>query len=443
MHLKDLNVTNIFFEPAKQSIDSFIQSEFPNFSNKLTAQLINFCSVISSYEEEGVKLRPTILFTNKIDTLVKNIPNSSKLTVFSNETEGSFRNRMKSLATFSIHNWNIFVQLNVDGTIDMGIYKAFNSMKENNFEKNLFLSQDISKSNSTHAFLVQAVSNTYIQFKGIKGTTLNIDFSLESKKVMNFDEEISDFIDASFSKLKTTTKKLSQIKTLYRNIFQNVYKKIHGCICVVVDSDYVDTGLFADGIWLKTPIEFSKLLMQSNNNSSEAKLSSYSELFMDMLNYDGITIVDNKGRIRAYNVFVENDASKDSNILGGARKRAAFTVINSKVKKIIGVYFQSQEGEVFYNRNRNFKERIRKIKVSDLSENAATLTANADKVANDATNLPPLLQLVDKTDYSIKNHEDEAKQISTNQEDDNSLLNSLGDIDIKLESQSIPLIELI
>ena len=122
---------------------------------------------------------------------------------------------------------------------------------------------------------------------------------------------------------------------------------------VVVDKDYVDEGFFGDGIWLEEPIEFSKLFTQTKS-FSEAKLNAYSEIFMDMLNYDGITIVDNKGRIRAYNVFVESDSSKENNILGGARKRAAFTVINSKVRKIIGVYFQSQEGEIFYNRNRNF-----------------------------------------------------------------------------------------
>ena len=141
---------------------------------------------------------------------------------------------------------------------------------------------------------------------------------------------------------------------MYNNIFENVFNNIHGCICVVVDKDYVDHGFFEDGIWLKEPIEFSKLFTQTKSYSEE-KLTSFSELFMDMLSYDGITIIDNKGRIRAYNVFVESDTSKSSNILGGARKRAAFTVINSKVDKIIGVYFQSQEGEIFYNRNRNAK----------------------------------------------------------------------------------------
>lgn len=389
---EEIKTINVFFESGKESIENFIQSEFPGFSTKLSAQLINFCAVINSYEEEGKKLRPTILFTNKIDTLVKHIENSYKLPVFTDETENSFRTRIKSLIPFSEHDWNIYVQTNVDGTIDLGLYRSFNSMKERNFESKLFLNKELqSKSNSIYAILVQSVSNTYISFNSLRGNKLNLDFSLESKKTVNFDDEISEFIDACFSKLRTTNNKLSKIKTYYRNIFQNVFKKIHGCICVVVDESYVDTGFFEDGIWLKNPIEFSKLLMQSND-ASEAKLTAFSELFMDMLNYDGITIVDNKGRIRAYNVFVESNTGRGANILGGARKRAAFTIINSKVKKIIGVYFQSQEGEVFYNRNRNMSEKIRKIKVSDLSNQTATITANAKEVAQLTNPILPLLQ---------------------------------------------------
>lgn len=348
---------NIYFGEGKQNVESFIENEYSNFPTKLTAQLINFVARLCFYEEEGTKLRPTILFTNKIDTVIKTVGNAIKQPIFEDENENMFRSRMKSLSPFSAHKWNIYVQLNSTGTIEYGIYRSLNSIKEHSFNTNLFLNDELkSRTNSIFAFLVQSISNSNILFKSLKGEEMNLNFSLENKKLLKFNDEISEFVDASFSKLKTTKKKLNDIKTLYQNTFENCFRNIHGCICVVVDKDYKDNGFFQDGIWLNHPIEFSKLFMQSNSYS-ETKLESYSELFMDMLNYDGITIVDNKGRIRAYNVFVETSASKESNIMGGARKRAAFTIINSKVKKIVGVYFQSQEGEIFYNRNRNYRER--------------------------------------------------------------------------------------
>jgi len=67
-----------------------------------------------------------------------------------------------------------------------------------------------------------------------------------------------------------------------------------------------------------------------------------------MLNFDGITIIDNQGRLRAYNVFVEPNSKKVGYIVGGARKRAAYYILSTKKKDIVGVYFQSHEGEVFF-----------------------------------------------------------------------------------------------
>ena len=350
-------LNNIYFGDGKTNIENFIESSYPNFPQKMTAQLINFVSRMCFYEEEGAKLRPTILFTNKMDTLIKSVGNTIKQVIFEDENENMFRSRMKALTPFSSHKWNIYVQLNSNSSVEYGIYRSLNSIKEHNFNTNLFLNEELkARSNSVFAFLIESISSSNILFRSLKGEDMNLNFSLENRKLLDFNEEVKEFVDASFSKLKTTKKKLNELKILYQNTFKNCFRQIHGCICVVVDKDYVDNGFFGDGIWLSHPIELSKLFMQSTSYS-ETKLESYSELFMDMLNYDGITIVDNKGRIRAYNVFVESDSGKESNIIGGARKRAAFTVINSKVKKIVGVYFQSQEGEIFYNRNRNYRER--------------------------------------------------------------------------------------
>ena len=131
---------------------------------------------------------------------------------------------------------------------------------------------------------------------------------------------------------------------------------------MVVDKDYVDTGLFEDGIWLKEPISYSKLFAQSKSYN-EQKLRVYSDLFIRMLNFDGITILDNKGRIRAYNVFVETNSKKLGYIVGGARKRAAYQILNSKKKGIIGVFFLSHEGEAFYRELKQNKPEQKQLKI--------------------------------------------------------------------------------
>ena len=66
--------------------------------------------------------------------------------------------------------------------------------------------------------------------------------------------------------------------------------------------------------------------------------------------YCGTAFITEKA-INNYNTYIITNnsfAGANINVVGGARKRAAYTVINSRRKRIIGVYFQSHDGEMFY-----------------------------------------------------------------------------------------------
>ena len=346
-------IENVFYQNASDNLISFINKEWQNFPQGLLNQYLNFFNKLTNYEEEGTCIKPNILITNDIDSIDKAIPSSYILEMFNDYTENMFISRMKALAPFCVHDWNIYVNVDSRGSIKYGIYKCINSIKDKDFNTLLFEKKSLrDRSDKIHAFLTSPYTSSCIIVKSLKGDEIRINFGLMSKKVLDYKEEIKEFVDASFSKLRTTTKKLDEMKTLYNNIFENVFKNVHGTICVVIDKNYEDDGFLKDGIWLKEPICFNKLFTQSTS-ASESKLIGMTNLFLDMLNYDGITVVDNMGRIRAYNVFVKNDPNQKVNIYGGARKRAVYSIISAKKKKIIGVYFKSQEGEVFYQRVRN------------------------------------------------------------------------------------------
>mgnify|MGYP002657831126 CR=1 FL=1 len=68
-----------------------------------------------------------------------------------------------------------------------------------------------------------------------------------------------------------------------------------------------------------------------------------------MLNFLGITVIDTSGRIRAYNVFITPNNGIEVTY-GGARKRAAQALLDNKNSDYVGVYFQSQDGNYFYER---------------------------------------------------------------------------------------------
>ena len=351
-------IDNVFYTSASEKLKDFIEHEWPNFPNNVYNQYVNFFNNLAHYQEEGTNLKPNILITNDFETIAKSISASYMLEMFVDENETMFISRMKALAPFCLHEWNIYVNI-TNEKIKYGIYKCMNSIKDKDFNAIMFEKKALKeKTDKLFAFLTSPQTTNTIFIKGLKENELRIDFGLTGRKIMDYKEEIKEFVDASFSKLRTTKKKLNEIKTLYSNIFDKVFKNVHGTICIVIDKDYKDDGFLSDGIWLKEPIYFNKLFTQSRS-ASEAKLLGFANLFIDMLNYDGITVVDNMGRIRAYNVFVETDLNQNAKIYGGARKRAVFSIINSRKKKIVGVYFKSQEGEVFYQRVR----RASKLKV--------------------------------------------------------------------------------
>ncbi len=336
----------IFFDNAKDSITSFFDKEFANFPPLVMSHFLNKFNDLLNYSEEGTVIRPKLVFTSSIETIVKTLPKAHAIPIFVDKDASDFNKRMKSLFAIVENDWCVFIDIKPTA-ITYGLAMSFNSIKEKNFLR--ALEENTTLKDKQVSCIVTRPLNFYtMQLHSVSGNNLVVNFSLDKTKYSQFSNEIKEFVDATFSKLRTTPRKLLDVKNMYYNIFATVLNDVNGTICVVVDKDYKDTGMFEDGIWLKEPISFSKLFAQSKSYN-ERKLRIYAELFIKMVNFDGITIMDNSGRILAYNVFVEPNSKKLGYIVGGARKRAAYHIISTKRKGIVGVFFLSHEGEVFYH----------------------------------------------------------------------------------------------
>lgn len=345
-------ITTVSYTSARDAIKNLIKNEFPEFPTKIEAQLLTFYRNISAYEEEGVKIRPQIIFTNNIDALLKPVSDAYKLEMSHDVGEIWLTRRFKSLFPFCKKGWTVYVEVKED-KVTYGICKSLSGVKELGLVPQIFTNPNEpykDKTDKIFAFFIGNTSTFTTNMYTLKGEAININYSLDEKEVFDWQKEIDDFAEASFSKVKTTQKKLKELKTIYRNILTNSFVSLHGALCVIVDKEYKDNGFLADGIWLENPIALSKMFMVQTSKNPESKLNGFTEILTGMLELDGITVVDNAGRIRAYNVFVENNFETTKNVYGGARKRAAYTIINSRRKKIIGVYFQSHDGEMFFRK---------------------------------------------------------------------------------------------
>ena len=337
----------VSFEQGRNTLINFFANEYEGFDQRLLSHFLNSFNELLDYREEGTHTKPKLIFTNNIDNIIKVIPKAYKIQVFIDDDATMFNSRLKPLIAIAKKEWCIYIE-NRDGKFIYGICKTLNSLKEKNLLTQISESTYLrDRADKINCIVARSVNDFEMALFSTRGNSVKINLSLNPSNNFNNDETIIEFTKACFSKLRTTSKKLGEVQVMFRNIFTKVIDDLHGAMCVIVDKDYKDNGFFEDGIWLESPISFSKLFTQSKSYSEE-KLQAFATLFINMLNFDGITVVDTTGRVLAYNVFVQSNMNRTKNVVGGARKRAAYTVINSRRKHIVGVYFQSHEGEIFY-----------------------------------------------------------------------------------------------
>lgn len=387
----------IFFEDARKNVLEFFSIEFPSLTINEVDTFISIFYKLINYEEESKKIRPNILITSNINSIIRNVPSSKKILFYEDEDISNFKARIKALMCFCRSDWSIYINFG-ESIIEYGIVKTLTSIKEKSLiqiVKQKSTLETISK--RSNLIILNVIGGGVCQLTGARGNKCSVCFNLNSHTEYNWDDEIDDFVEACVSKIKTTQKKLVDIKTLTTNIFHRVLRDSHGTLCIVVDKEYKDKGFLSDGTWLKEPIEFGKLFLRSSK-FDENVLRSYADVLTTMLDFDGITIIDNAGRIRAYNVFIESNPDKKDRIIGGARRRAAYTILQNKSKKIIGVYFQSQDGDNFYKEKSDLKKKKKKIKI-----------VGGEVVNNENNDMLPL-EIIAKLEQQKKKEEELEKE---------------------------------
>jgi len=353
----------IFFEDARKNVLEFFSIEFPTMKLEEVDYFISMFYKLVNYEEESQKITPNILITSNVNAIIRYVPNSKKIMFYEDADISNFKMRIKALMCFCKSDWSIYVNFGEE-CIEYGIIKKLTSIKESTLINEIKRKSTLETlSKKTNLVILNVYGGGVCELVGARGNKCSVCFNLNSQSEYNWDTEIEEFVDACVSKLKTTQKKLNDIKTLLKNIFYTVLRNLHGTICLVVDKEFKDkSGFLADGTWLKEPIEFGKMFLRSSK-FDENVLRSYADVLTTMLDFDGITILDNAGRIRAYNVFIEANNDKSRKIAGGARKRAAYAILQNKNKKIIGVYFQSQDGDNFYKEKGDLRKKKKSVKI--------------------------------------------------------------------------------
>lgn len=174
-------------------------------------------------------------------------------------------------------------------------------------------------------------------------------------------EKDKDYQSVTFSYCESNpivdlpTKNNTLVKKCWNDLFYRIKRSVHGTICLIVDPEWKiedDENFYKKDTNDKRILELPsktinispvECLMMENPSEFENNFA----MFVSMLNFDGVTVIDTNGFIHAYNGICNLDPSK--RYFGGARHQAYQQLVTKANSKYAGVYMQSQEGEVSFH----------------------------------------------------------------------------------------------
>lgn len=301
--------------------------------NELIAATMQMIPLIGNYEEEGKKLNFKLAVG--INTQIKNLEGRFHILrncQYDNDELSciyKIKKMIKEVAIFCEKEADIFLVQN-----------------ENEFECGVYFT-DLEKTGSTEEMLL---SHNFVIIQNLYGNKIAIMGKEQKKLFLCFDLDEDENLYKQYDEMLQSDFKATVCRT-WKGIFERVKKTVHGTICLIVDEkwDAKSDKNFSDSIQsLNINLSRDDSINADRFQDFENRIS----LFLSMLNFDGITIIDTDENIRAYNVFCKIKDNGDKIISGGARHRA-YTYLKdlpkSERENYVGIYFQSHEGEIkFY-----------------------------------------------------------------------------------------------
>ncbi|MGE6367207.1 hypothetical protein ACQKD9_26595 [Bacillus paramycoides] len=352
--------TRIYFSDVFERISQFISDENIHIDKEFLGSLLRFLSKVCNYEEEEIKIRPKLILTKNIEKVLKTVPNHFKVKRGTGGRNGEdFDKMIKAIMPFCNLGWYVYVDFQ-DDKIEYGIIRSFSGPKGLTLTETLY-SNNLNEE-GVSIVEISVASKYEIDIRGVKQENLIIDFRLVSEDQQDYPTIIEEMAGDIVAKIddQETREKLGDV---FKKLLRLPQDRVHGTICMVVDSDYsFPNKSLSDGIWFDEPINLSESALFAINETRDIYLGekyyALSGLFIEMLNMDGITVIDNKGNVRGFNVFINKHIEKEPTrlISGGARKRAFYSLLEAEDSNIIGVYFQSQDGEIMYKRMCDYRD---------------------------------------------------------------------------------------
>lgn len=312
----------------------FKQKLGSNVNESLLEALYDFLPQISAYKEEDKTFSFKIAIGENFREKIRLGDGFYKIATYDIKNDkhdcSEIKKILKQIAIFCAKNADLYINLLNDEKIEFGVY--FVELEQTGvLERQLLISK---------AVLLEG-------------------FSYEGIRMLSFDGNYynSSFIRTSFTK-EFNDKKYNEAPSHWSNecqywdgVFRKVRQTVHGTMCLIVRPEWKENDDNFIGN-KATDFEGVSIAYERTNDAKRVfALQNSIELFISMLDFDGITVLDTTGKIRSYHNIVDNTKNQND-IPGGARHKAYASLKNTidwETRGYVGIYFQSHEGEIKFH----------------------------------------------------------------------------------------------
>lgn len=335
---------------SRSEVSSFITKQVKDIGYPCSEEIINglldIINKLADYHEEGQALYPEVLVVRDLSYFNTFVNRRIKL-LEKQLTRGDFSQCVKMCAPLAVNGWNIYLVLFEDNRIEYGLLTSeITALSLDLYEQTM--NMEVPEIN---AIFFRNAGDKVVEVRTVQ-TQLFVCLNMN---------EVNDSLDQTVDQLVHTifpegidnhTVKINYLKKVIRQALNEG----HGNLIAVVESnpDVIQTVVnhFHGGITLENPIDLSQLANDCfvfHTEEASLTLNSYASLLQSMLNFDGITLFSDNGRIIGYHYIVNNDKVAEENIEGGARSRAFGAL--SRIDGLKACFMKSQDGRIRFKRN--------------------------------------------------------------------------------------------
>lgn len=336
-------------DTVRSQVGSFMQSfmficSTTESNNAFCDGMVEVIDMLSDYYEEGTHLYPSIVLFDDPQYL-KILPNIH-YTFYRGDIEvKQFKQCLKMCAPLAVNGWNIFMQV-------QGTSMSWGVITTELRETSLSLSNQILKEKE-EGCKVALISNVGMKTVALVSSGCECECIVHLSLMNNHlvtSKDLDGFCDCALHNCKVVS---DEFKGYFSKIIGTALQTGHGNLFGVIEEteDVQIPEMLKDGVNLiAEPIDFAYIYSQIDsdvNTGNTVELNSMlkmmSSLAISMMNHDGITLFTDTGKIIGYHYIVDNNVTPKDMIVGGARTKAFYAMVESGNFK--GVFIRKQEGE--------------------------------------------------------------------------------------------------